>query len=64
MKENYDNGIGRQSRAGDWWDSGIGRDTAILFAKAGAKVVVAGRRKPEGEETVELVHAAGGDGLF
>jgi NAD(P)-dependent dehydrogenase (short-subunit alcohol dehydrogenase family) len=44
--------------------SGIGRDTAILFAKAGAKVLVAGRREPEGEETVELVRAAGGDGLF
>ena len=24
--------------------SGIGRETAVLFAKAGAKVVVAGRR--------------------
>ena len=44
--------------------SGIGRDTAVLFAKAGAKVVVAGRRELEGEETVELVRAAGGDGLF
>ena len=44
--------------------SGIGRDAAVLFAKAGAKVVVAGRRKPEGEETIELIHAAGGDGLF
>jgi NAD(P)-dependent dehydrogenase (short-subunit alcohol dehydrogenase family) len=44
--------------------SGIGRETAILFAKAGAKVVVAGRREPEGEETVEMVRAAGGDGLF
>ena len=44
--------------------SGIGRETAILFAKAGAKVVVAGRREPEGEETVKLIHAAGGDGLF
>lgn len=44
--------------------SGIGRETAILFAKAGAKVVVAGRREVEGEETVELVRAAGGDGLF
>ena len=44
--------------------SGIGRDTAILFAKAGAKVVVAGRRDVEGEETVELVRAAGGEGLF
>jgi NAD(P)-dependent dehydrogenase (short-subunit alcohol dehydrogenase family) len=44
--------------------SGIGRETAVLFAKAGAKVVVAGRREPEGEETIELVRAAGGDGLF
>jgi NAD(P)-dependent dehydrogenase (short-subunit alcohol dehydrogenase family) len=44
--------------------SGIGRDTAILFAKAGVKVVVAGRREVEGEETVELVRAAGGNGLF
>jgi NAD(P)-dependent dehydrogenase (short-subunit alcohol dehydrogenase family) len=44
--------------------SGVGRDTAVLFAKAGAKVVVAGRREPEGKETIELVRAAGGDGLF
>jgi len=44
--------------------SGIGRDTAVLFARAGAKVVVSGRREPEGKETVELVSAAGGDGLF
>ena len=44
--------------------SGIGRETAILFAKAGAKVVVAGRREPEGQETIELVRAAGGEGLF
>jgi NAD(P)-dependent dehydrogenase (short-subunit alcohol dehydrogenase family) len=44
--------------------SGIGRDTAVLFAKAGVKVVVAGRRELEGNETIELVRAAGGDGLF
>jgi NAD(P)-dependent dehydrogenase (short-subunit alcohol dehydrogenase family) len=44
--------------------SGIGRETAVLFAKAGAKVVVAGRREKEGEETLELVRSAGGDGLF
>jgi NAD(P)-dependent dehydrogenase (short-subunit alcohol dehydrogenase family) len=44
--------------------SGIGRETAILFAKAGVKVVIAGRREVEGEETAELVRAAGGDGLF
>jgi NAD(P)-dependent dehydrogenase (short-subunit alcohol dehydrogenase family) len=44
--------------------SGIGRDAAVLFAKAGAKVVVAGRRETEGKETVDLIRAAGGDGLF
>jgi NAD(P)-dependent dehydrogenase (short-subunit alcohol dehydrogenase family) len=44
--------------------SGIGRDTAVLFAKAGAKVIVAGRRELEGQETFEMIRAAGGDGLF
>lgn len=44
--------------------SGIGRETAILFAKAGAKVAVAGRREKEGEETVDLIRAAGGDAVF
>jgi len=44
--------------------SGIGRDTAVLFAKSGAKVVVAGRREPEGEETVAKIRAEGGDAVF
>jgi len=44
--------------------SGIGRETAVLFAKAGVKVVIAGRREREGEETIERVRAAGSDGLF
>ena len=44
--------------------SGIGRETAVRFAKAGAKVVVAGRREKEGMETVGLVRAAGGEGFF
>jgi NAD(P)-dependent dehydrogenase (short-subunit alcohol dehydrogenase family) len=44
--------------------SGIGRDAAVLFAKAGVKVVVAGRREVEGKETVDLIGTAGGDGLF
>ena len=44
--------------------SGIGRETAILFAKAGAKVVVTGLRELEGNETIERISAAGGDGLF
>ena len=44
--------------------SGIGRDAAVLFAKAGAKVVVAGRREVEGKETIDLIRTAGGEGLF
>jgi NAD(P)-dependent dehydrogenase (short-subunit alcohol dehydrogenase family) len=44
--------------------SGIGRETAVLFAKSGAKVAVAGRREKEGQETIDLIRAAGSDGLF
>jgi len=44
--------------------TGIGRAAAVLFAKAGAKVVISGRREMEGKETIELVRAAGGEGLF
>jgi NAD(P)-dependent dehydrogenase (short-subunit alcohol dehydrogenase family) len=44
--------------------SGIGRAAAIEFAKRGAKVVVAGRREKEGQETVALVAKAGGDAAF
>ena len=44
--------------------SGIGRETAILFAKAGAKVVVAGRREAEGEETVAKIREEGAEALF
>ena len=44
--------------------SGIGRDAAVLFARAGARVAVAGRREAEGRETIDLIRAAGGEGLF
>ncbi len=44
--------------------SGIGRATAIAFAKEGAKVVVAGRRAVEGDETVRRIRAVGGDAIF
>jgi NAD(P)-dependent dehydrogenase (short-subunit alcohol dehydrogenase family) len=44
--------------------SGIGRATAVAFAREGAKVVVSGRRETEGAETVKLIHAAGGEGRF
>jgi NAD(P)-dependent dehydrogenase (short-subunit alcohol dehydrogenase family) len=44
--------------------SGIGRATALLFAKEGAKVVVADVTAPGGEETVQMIKAAGGDAIF
>lgn len=44
--------------------SGIGKATAIAFAKAGAKVVVAARRTLEGENTIKQIQQAGGEGLF
>lgn len=44
--------------------SGIGKAAAIALAQAGAKVVVAGRRQAEGEETIRLLQASGGDGFF
>jgi NAD(P)-dependent dehydrogenase (short-subunit alcohol dehydrogenase family) len=40
--------------------SGIGRATALLFAKEGAKLVVNGRRKPELHALVAEIRAAGG----
>src|SRR5947209_15837948 len=44
--------------------SGIGRAAAIAYAREGARVVVAGRRAAEGEETVRLLQAKGGEGFF
>ncbi|MDZ8187906.1 MAG: SDR family oxidoreductase [Nostoc sp. ChiSLP02] len=44
--------------------SGIGRATAVAFAQAGAKVVVAARRVQEGEETVRLAKDAGSEAIF
>jgi len=44
--------------------AGIGRATAIAFAREGARVVVAGRREQEGNETVEAIRQAGNDGIF
>ncbi|OGO05287.1 MAG: hypothetical protein A2Y73_04320 [Chloroflexi bacterium RBG_13_56_8] len=44
--------------------SGIGRTTAELFAREGARVVVNGRRKELGESVVEGIRAEGGDARF
>jgi NAD(P)-dependent dehydrogenase (short-subunit alcohol dehydrogenase family) len=44
--------------------SGIGQATAIEFARAGAKVVVTGRREKEGAHVVAEIKQIGGDAGF
>jgi len=44
--------------------SGIGRQSAIEFAKEGALVAVVARREIEGMETVQMIEANGGEALF
>src|ERR671938_331296 len=44
--------------------SGIGRATAVAFARTGAKVVIADIKEEGGRQTVQLVKDAGGDGTF
>src|SRR2546429_2287909 len=44
--------------------SGIGKATAIAFARAGAKVVLTGRREKEGAQVVDEIRKLGGDGAF
>ena len=44
--------------------SGIGRATAIAFAKKGAKVVIASRREKESEETVAMIKEVGSEAIF
>lgn len=44
--------------------SGIGRATAVLLAREGAKVVATGRTEKAGKETAKLIGKAGGEGRF
>jgi len=44
--------------------SGIGRASAILFAKEGAKVVVADINDAGGEETVRVIKSGDGEAIF
>ncbi len=44
--------------------SGIGRETALLFAREGARVVVADVSDAQGAETVRLIEADGGDAAY
>lgn len=44
--------------------SGIGRESAVLFAKEGAQVVVCDVNEDGGQQTVEQIHAIGGTATF
>ena len=44
--------------------SGIGRATAMAFAREGAKVAVAARRTPEGEAVAYQIRQQGGEAVF
>jgi NAD(P)-dependent dehydrogenase (short-subunit alcohol dehydrogenase family) len=44
--------------------SGIGRATALAFARDGARVVIGNRNIQRGEETVAMIRAAGGTASF
>ena len=43
---------------------GIGKATAVLFGKEGAKVVVADINETKGKEVVDEINKAGGDAIF
>src|ERR1700747_2658454 len=44
--------------------TGIGRAAAIIFARAGARVVVSGRREKQGQELVKELHGLGAEVIF
>ncbi len=44
--------------------SGMGRDTAYLFAREGAKVVVTGRNEARAKEVVDKIKAEGGEAIY
>ena len=44
--------------------SGIGRETCLLFAEQGAKIVAVDINEREGAETIRKIHDTGGQAMF
>ena len=44
--------------------SGIGKESALLFAKEGAKIVAVDLNDTEGEKTVAEIKSAGGEAVY
>ena len=44
--------------------SGIGRASAIMFARQGAKVIIGNRNEAQGAEVVKTIKSAGGEAAF
>ena len=60
MTGRLENKVGLVTGAG----SGIGRASALAFAREGAKVIVADAQTNSGEETVTMIKSAGGEASF
>jgi NAD(P)-dependent dehydrogenase (short-subunit alcohol dehydrogenase family) len=60
MTRLFEDKVAMVTGAGD----GIGRASALAFARAGAKVVVSDIAEQGGEETVRLIEGAGGEASF
>src|SRR5215472_2204802 len=45
-------------------NSGLGKASALALARAGARVVISGRRAAEGEQVAQLIKDEGGEAIF